>query len=276
MLRDLEWLLNTRRIVDPAPDACTEVQNSVYHFGLPDITSLSAESEAARLKLVRQVEAMHPAVRAAAPGRACVRRRRAGAGASASVRFIDRGRAEHRAEPGARGVRHRAGDAERRVRGEVERPMRDDLLYYYERELAFLRRTGAEFGAPLPEGGCAAPARGRQVRRPARRAAARGLRVPGRARTPQASTTTSPSSAKRCSTSSTRTTSRPHPVACRWSQFVLDPEQGKLTTGLRIPQDTDLYSRPVAGDAVPVPHVLRDDAVAGDGRRGAVGRRRTS
>src|SRR5690606_29904287 len=30
-------------------------------------------------------------------------------------------------------------------------------------------------------------------------------------------------------------------------QFVLDPEQGKLTTGLRIPKDTDLYSRPVAG-----------------------------
>ena len=57
LLRDLEWLLNARRIVDPAPDACTEVQNSVYHFGLPDITSLNAESEAARLKLVRQVEA---------------------------------------------------------------------------------------------------------------------------------------------------------------------------------------------------------------------------
>jgi len=57
LLRDLEWLLNARRIVDPAPDSCPELQNSVYHFGLPDITSLSPESEAARLKLVRQIEA---------------------------------------------------------------------------------------------------------------------------------------------------------------------------------------------------------------------------
>lgn len=56
LLRDLEWLLNTRRIVEPAPDAYPEVQDSVYHFGLPDITSLNAESEAVRLRLVRQIE----------------------------------------------------------------------------------------------------------------------------------------------------------------------------------------------------------------------------
>ena len=29
--------------------------------------------------------------------------------------------------------------------------MRDDLLYYYERELAFLRRTGAEFADRYPK-----------------------------------------------------------------------------------------------------------------------------
>lgn len=54
--RDLEWLLNTRRIVEPAPDQYPEVQRSVYHYGLPDISSLSADSDAVRQKLVRQVE----------------------------------------------------------------------------------------------------------------------------------------------------------------------------------------------------------------------------
>ena len=56
VLRDLEWLLNTRRIADPAPDDYPEVQRSVYHFGLPDITSLSGDSDAARRRLRRQIE----------------------------------------------------------------------------------------------------------------------------------------------------------------------------------------------------------------------------
>ena len=54
--RDLEWLLNTRRIVEPAPAGFTELSRSVYHFGLPDITSLSAQSSAAQDWLRRQVE----------------------------------------------------------------------------------------------------------------------------------------------------------------------------------------------------------------------------
>jgi type VI secretion system protein ImpF len=54
--RDLEWLLNTRRIVEPAPAEFVEVQHSLYHYGLPDITSLAAESMAARDWLRRQVE----------------------------------------------------------------------------------------------------------------------------------------------------------------------------------------------------------------------------
>lgn len=56
VLRDVEWLLNTRRIAEPAPDAFPELQRSVYHFGLPDVTSLSADSDAARKRLLRQVE----------------------------------------------------------------------------------------------------------------------------------------------------------------------------------------------------------------------------
>jgi len=54
--RDLEWLLNTRRIVVPAPAGMTELEQSLYHYGLPDITSASSESTDTRNWLRRQVE----------------------------------------------------------------------------------------------------------------------------------------------------------------------------------------------------------------------------
>jgi type VI secretion system protein ImpF len=56
VLRDIEWLLNTRRIADPAPAALEELHDSVYHYGLPDITSVSADSPSVRRELLRQVE----------------------------------------------------------------------------------------------------------------------------------------------------------------------------------------------------------------------------
>jgi type VI secretion system protein ImpF len=54
--RDLEWLLNTRRIVTPPPEGFTELEQSLYTFGLPDITSASAESTDTRNWLRRQVQ----------------------------------------------------------------------------------------------------------------------------------------------------------------------------------------------------------------------------
>ena len=54
--RDLEWLLNTRRIPIPAPEELEEVQESVYHYGLPDLTSISRDSPEARDRLRRRVE----------------------------------------------------------------------------------------------------------------------------------------------------------------------------------------------------------------------------
>jgi type VI secretion system protein ImpF len=54
--RDLEWLLNTRRIPVPAPDDFEEVTRSVYHYGLPDLTSISRDSLEARQKLLQRVE----------------------------------------------------------------------------------------------------------------------------------------------------------------------------------------------------------------------------
>jgi type VI secretion system protein ImpF len=56
VLRDIEWLLNTRETSAKAPDELTELQNSVYTFGLPDISSMSGDSERARRELVRKVQ----------------------------------------------------------------------------------------------------------------------------------------------------------------------------------------------------------------------------
>jgi type VI secretion system protein ImpF len=54
--RDLEWLLNTRRTPAAAPEELAELTRSVYHFGLPDMTSLSRTSPRDRERLARLVE----------------------------------------------------------------------------------------------------------------------------------------------------------------------------------------------------------------------------
>jgi type VI secretion system protein ImpF len=54
--RDLTWLLNTRRIAEPAPAEFPEVQASVYHFGLQDISSLSRDASETKQLLVRRIE----------------------------------------------------------------------------------------------------------------------------------------------------------------------------------------------------------------------------
>jgi type VI secretion system protein ImpF len=55
LARDVEWLLNTRSIADPAPEELTELRDSVYHYGLRDVSSLSADSLTARRELLRTV-----------------------------------------------------------------------------------------------------------------------------------------------------------------------------------------------------------------------------
>lgn len=54
--RDLEWLLNTRRIAVSAPEELEELSRSVYYYGLPDLTSVSRDSPEARERLLRRVE----------------------------------------------------------------------------------------------------------------------------------------------------------------------------------------------------------------------------
>lgn len=54
--RDLEWLLNTRRPWPEAPSELAELRRSVYHYGLPDITSFSDEGREMRQRLARLIE----------------------------------------------------------------------------------------------------------------------------------------------------------------------------------------------------------------------------
>jgi len=53
--RDLEWLLNSRRIAEPPDEGLKELNKSAYVYGLPDLSALTMASMADRNKLVRQV-----------------------------------------------------------------------------------------------------------------------------------------------------------------------------------------------------------------------------
>jgi len=55
--RDLEWLLNTRRIADPPDEGLKEVNKSTYVYGLPDLSAISVGSSGDRNRLVRQIVA---------------------------------------------------------------------------------------------------------------------------------------------------------------------------------------------------------------------------
>ncbi|HUF28324.1 MAG TPA: type VI secretion system baseplate subunit TssE [Gemmatimonadaceae bacterium] len=54
--RDIEALLNTRRIPEEAPDELEELRHSLYHYGLPDISSMSSDSVHSRTILLQRVE----------------------------------------------------------------------------------------------------------------------------------------------------------------------------------------------------------------------------
>ena len=53
--RDLEWLLNSRRIADSPDEGLKELNKSAYVYGLADLSTLTMGSMADRNKLVRQV-----------------------------------------------------------------------------------------------------------------------------------------------------------------------------------------------------------------------------
>ena len=123
--------------------------------------------------------------------------------------------------------------------------MREELLHYYERELTFIRRMGAEFAQRYPKvagrlmlepNKCEDPHVERMLEAFAFIAARVHLRIDDDF--PEISETL-------------LNIVYPHFVrpipAMSIVELALDPEQGKLTTGYRIPRGTMLYSRPVDG-----------------------------
>lgn len=55
--RDLEWLLNSRRIFQEPDETLKEVNRSVYIYGLPDFSAYAVAASADRAKLARQLVA---------------------------------------------------------------------------------------------------------------------------------------------------------------------------------------------------------------------------
>src|ERR1700745_4203590 len=53
--RDLEWLLNSRRIAEPPDEGLKELNRSIYVYGLPDLSALTMASTADKNRLVRQI-----------------------------------------------------------------------------------------------------------------------------------------------------------------------------------------------------------------------------
>ena len=123
--------------------------------------------------------------------------------------------------------------------------MRDELLTYYERELAFLRQMGAEFGEKYPKiasrllleaDKCEDPHVERLIEAVAFLAARVHLRLDDDF--PEI-------------TESLLNVLYPHYLApipsMSIAQFALDREQGKLTSGYYLPVETALFSRPIQG-----------------------------
>jgi type VI secretion system protein ImpG len=123
--------------------------------------------------------------------------------------------------------------------------VRDDLLFYYERELTFLRHTGAEFAERYPKvarrlqleaGKCEDPHVERLLEAFAFLAARVHLRIDDDF--PEV-------------VESLFSVLYPHYVrpvpSMSVVQFHLDPDQGKLTTGFNIPSGSYIYSAPVNG-----------------------------
>ena len=53
--RDLEWLLNTRRIFQEPDESLKETNRSAYVYGLPDFSQYTMASAADQAKLLRQI-----------------------------------------------------------------------------------------------------------------------------------------------------------------------------------------------------------------------------
>lgn len=57
VIRDLQWLLNTRRVHPMPPKELELVGRSIYTFGIRDLSSRSADSSNVRTELPREIQA---------------------------------------------------------------------------------------------------------------------------------------------------------------------------------------------------------------------------
>jgi type VI secretion system protein ImpG len=125
--------------------------------------------------------------------------------------------------------------------------MRDDLLHYYERELTYLRRLGAEFGKRYPSVASALQLEQTKSDDPHVERLLEGFAFLT-ARVHLKLDDEFPEITEGLLNLVYPEYLQPIP-SMSLVQFELDPEQGKLTTGFRIPRDTILYTRPVNGVA---------------------------
>lgn len=54
--RDLEWLLNTRRTIQEAPESSPGLEHSLYNYGLPDFTTLNLRSTRDQHRITKMLE----------------------------------------------------------------------------------------------------------------------------------------------------------------------------------------------------------------------------
>ena len=54
--RDLEWLLNTRRNPNAAPESMAELSASVFNYGLPDFSSMTVNAPKDKQRLLAEIE----------------------------------------------------------------------------------------------------------------------------------------------------------------------------------------------------------------------------
>lgn len=56
VMRDLEWLLNTRRYIGEIDENLEEVNKSLALYGLPDFTGVGAKNPSEQKRLVKELE----------------------------------------------------------------------------------------------------------------------------------------------------------------------------------------------------------------------------
>lgn len=123
--------------------------------------------------------------------------------------------------------------------------MRDELLHYYERELTYLRRLGAEFGKRYPRVASMLQLEPTRSEDPHVERLLEGFAFLA-ARVHIKIDDEFPEISHALLDTVYPEYARPVP-SMSIVQFRLDPEQGKLTTGYRVPRESLLYSRQIGG-----------------------------